>query len=549
MQATMMNFPLTLTHVFERAGRLFPETEIVSRMPDRSLRRLRYADFYSRAQGLIGALRKLGVKRGDRVATLMWNHHAHLEAYFAVPCMGAVLHTLNLRLSPEDIAYIANHAGDRILIVDDVLLPLYEKFRAAAKFEKVIVVPLSGAAVAKEHENYERLVEKGRAVKLPDLKEEAPAGMCYTSGTTGRPKGVIYTHRSLVLHSLASALPDVMAIGHHDTITPVVPMFHVNAWGIPFTAVMAGAKIVFPGPHLDAVSLLDLYQDEQVTLTAGVPTIWGGILQALDQEPGRWKLTPGMRMVVGGAAAPESMIRAFDRHHLRVIHGWGMTETSPAAAVNYVKRGVDSLGADEQYALRAKQGVPLPFVEARVMAGEREVPWDGATMGELEVRGPWIAGSYHDLESETDKWSADGWFRTGDVVTMDVRGYIKITDRIKDLVKSGGEWISSLDLENALVGHPKVAEAAVIAVPDAKWGERPLAVVVLKAGQSATQDELRDYLAPKFAKFWLPDGYAFVDAIPRSSTGKMLKASLREQFRDYMRANNPGPGSAPAPGR
>jgi fatty-acyl-CoA synthase len=533
MQATMMDFPLTLTHIFERAGRLFPETEIVSRMPDKSLHRYRYADFYGRAQGLIGALRKLGVKRGDRVATLMWNHHAHLEAYFAVPCMGAVLHTLNLRLSPEDIAYIANHAGDRILIVDDVLLPLYDKIRGSTNFEKVIVVPLTASSVPAGCENYEVLVSRPRAVSFPKLKEGDPAGMCYTSGTTGRPKGVVYTHRSLVLHSLASALPDVMGISHQDTIVPVVPMFHVNAWGIPFTAVMAGAKLAFPGPHLDAASLLDLYQAEQVTLTAGVPTIWAGILQALDQEPGRWKLTPGMRMVVGGAAAPESMIRAFDRHQLRVIHGWGMTETSPAAAVNYVKRGVDSLGADEQYALRAKQGVPLPFVEVRAMAGEREVPWDGATMGELEVRGPWIAAAYHELGSEGDKWSEDGWFRTGDVVTIDARGYVKITDRIKDLIKSGGEWIGSLDLENALVGHPKVAEAAVIAVPDAKWGERPLAVVVLKPGQSATPAELRDHLAPRFAKFWLPDAFAFVDAIPRSSTGKMLKASLRERFRDY----------------
>jgi fatty-acyl-CoA synthase len=530
MQSTMMEFPLTLAHIFERAGRLFPESEIVSRMPDKSLHRYRYADFYGRAQALVTALRKLGVKRGDRVATLMWNHHVHLEAYFAIPCMGAVLHTLNLRLSPDDIAYIVNHAQDRFLIVDDVLLPLYEKFKEQAKLEKVIVVPLTGAPVPKGYEDYEKLVEKGRAVKLPALKEDAPAGMCYTSGTTGRPKGVVYTHRALVLHSLACALPDVMGMSNHDTVTPVVPMFHVNAWGIPFTAVMTGAKLAFPGPHLDAVSLLDLYQSEQVTLTAGVPTIWAGILQALDQEPSRWKLLPGMRMVVGGAAAPESMIRAFDRHDLKVIHGWGMTETTPAAAVNYLKNEVKGLGADEQYALRAKQGVPLPFVEVRAMAGPREVPWDGQTMGELEVRGPWIAASYHELESESDKWSEDGWFRTGDVVTIDAHGYIKITDRIKDLVKSGGEWISSVDLENALVGHPKVAEAAVIAVPDAKWGERPLAVVVLKPGQASTPDELRDYLAPNFAKFCLPDRFEFVPDIPRTSTGKMLKARLREQF-------------------
>jgi fatty-acyl-CoA synthase len=534
MQSTMMDFPLTLTHVFERAGRLFPESEIVSRMPDKSLHRYRYADFHSRAQGLVGALRKLGVKRGDRVATLMWNHHAHLEAYFAIPCMGGVLHTLNLRLSPEDIAYIASHAGDRVLIVDDVLLPLYEKIRSRAKFESIIVVPLTGGPVASGFENYEKLVEKSRSVRLPELKEEAAAGMCYTSGTTGRPKGVVYSHRALILHSLASALPDVMGIGHHDTVTPVVPMFHVNAWGIPFTAIMAGAKLAFPGPHLDAVSLLDLYQDEQVTVTAGVPTIWAGILQALEQEPSRWKLAPGMRMVVGGAAAPESMIRAFDRHNLKVIHGWGMTETTPVAAVNYLKRGMEGLAEDERYALRAKQGVPLPFVEVRAMAGEREVPWDGAAMGELEVRGPWIASSYHDLESESDKWSEDGWFRTGDVVTIDPRGYIKIADRIKDLVKSGGEWISSVDLESALVAHPKVAEAAVIAVPDPKWGERPLAVVLLKPGQQAAQEELRDFLAPKFARFWLPDAFAFVTEIPRTSTGKTMKAQLREQFSGGM---------------
>jgi len=528
-----MDFPLTLAHIFERAGRLFPGSEIVSRLPDKSLHRYRYADFFSRLQGLIGALRKLGLKRGERVATLMWNHYAHLEAYFAIPCAGGVLHTLNLRLAPDDIAYIVNHAEDRFLIVDDVLLPLYEKFRAGTKFEKVIVVPLSGAPVPKGYEDYERLVEKARAVKLPKLKEEDPAGMCYTSGTTGRPKGVVYTHRALVLHTLASALPDVMGLGNGDTVCPVVPMFHVNAWGIPFSAAMTGANIAFPGPHLDAVSLLDLYQSEKVTLTAGVPTIWAGILQALEQEPSRWQLTPGMRMVVGGAAAPESMIRAFDRFGLKVLHGWGMTETAPVATVNYLKRDLGTLTGDALYATRAKQGIPLPFVEIRASTGQGEAPWNGETMGELEVRGPWIASSYYKQEEEAGKWTEDGWFRTGDVVTIDAHGYVKITDRIKDLVKSGGEWISSVDLENALVGHPKVAEAAVIAVADAKWGERPLAVVVLKPGQSATQDELRAHLAPKFAKFWLPDSYEFVAEIPRTSTGKMLKAKLRDQFKDW----------------
>ncbi len=535
MQATMMDFPLTLTHIFERAGKLFPDSEVVSRLPDRSLHRYRYADFYRRAHALAGALRRMGLKRGDRVATLMWNHYAHLEAYFAIPCSGAVLHTLNLRLHPDDIAYIANHAGDRFLIVDDVLLPLYEKFREQVKFDKVIVVPLTGAAVAGDHEDYEKLVAKGRPRKWPALKETAPAGMCYTSGTTGRPKGVVYNHRALALHSLAAALPDVMAMSNADTVCPVVPMFHVNAWGIPFTAVMTGAKLALPGPHLDAVNLLDLYQSEQVTLTAGVPTIWMSILQALEQEPLRWKLPAGMRMVVGGAAAPESMIRAFDRFGLKVIHGWGMTETAPVAAVNYLKRGLAFATADEQYAFRAKQGVPPPFVEVRAMTPQGEAAWNGEAMGELQVRGPWIAAAYHDLAGESDKWSADGWFRTGDVVTIDAHGYIKITDRIKDLVKSGGEWISSVDLECALVGHPKVAEAAVIGVADAKWGERPLAIVVLTAGEAATEDELREFLAPKFAKIWMPDGFVFVPEIPRTSTGKMLKAKLREQFKDWKK--------------
>jgi len=531
--ATTMHSPLTLTHIFERAEKYFPRSAIVSRLPDRSLDRATYADFCRRARALAGALTRLGLKRGDRVATLMWNHYAHLEAYFAIPCAGGVVHTLNLRLHPDDIGWIANHAGDRFLIVDDVLLPLYEKMRGATSFERVVVVPLSGAPVPAGkggYEDYEALLAAAAPLDLPRLDEDEPAGMCYTSGTTGRPKGVVYSHRALVLHSLASALPDVMGLANGDTVCPVVPMFHVNAWGIPFSAVMAGSALAFPGPHLDPVSLLDLYQSERVTLTAGVPTIWSGILQALEREPGRWKLVPGMRMVVGGAAAPESMIRGFDRFGLRALHGWGMTETAPVATVNYLKRGLAPAATDEGYALRAKQGLPLPFVEVRAMTPQGEAPWDGAAMGELEVRGPWIAGAYHDLADEDGRWTADGWFRTGDVVTIDEHGYVKITDRIKDLIKSGGEWVSSVDLENALTGHPKVAEAAVIGVPDAKWGERPLAVVVLKEGAQATPEELHGFLAPRFSRIWLPDRYEFVPEIPRTSTGKMLKAKLREQY-------------------
>lgn len=532
----MMRFPLTLDHLLERAGKLFGKSEIVSRLPDKRLDRHTYRDFRERALALGGALQRLGLRRGERVATLMWNHYAHLEAYFAVPCAGGVLHTLNLRLHPDDIGYIANDAGDRFLVVDDILLPLYDKFRAHTKFEKIIVVPLAGSSVPAEYENYEALIARSTPLIPLALDEDDPAGMCYTSGTTGKPKGVVYSHRSIVLHSFATATVDYMGVSHGDAVCPVVPMFHVNAWGVPFTAVMMGSKLVFPGPHLDAESLLDLYQSERVTLTAGVPTIWMAILQALEREPQRWKLARGMRMVVGGAAAPEAMIRAFDKFGLRVLHGWGMTETSPVGTVSFLKRELDGLSAEEQYAVRAKQGVALPFFEARGMGDQGEAPWDGKTMGELQVRGPWVAASYHDLAQESDKWTADGWFRTGDIVTIDPAGYVKITDRIKDLVKSGGEWISSVDLESALAGHPKVAEAAVIAVPHPQWGERPLAIVVLKPGESVTDGELRDFLAPKFAKFWLPDGFAFVSEIPRTSTGKMMKAKLREQFKDWKKS-------------
>lgn len=533
MRSTMMHFPLTLDHVLERAGKLFANSEIVTRLPDRRLHRHSYGEFCARARALGGVLQQLGLERGDRVATLMWNHRAHLEAYFGVPYAGGVLHTLNLRLHPEDISYIANHAGDRFLIIDDMLLPLYDRFRARTAFEKIIVVPLAGSSVPPEYEDYEALIGRSIPVKPPALEEDEAAVMCYTSGTTGRPKGVVYSHRSIVLHSLATATVDYLGISNRDVVCPVVPMFHVNAWGLPFTAVMMGAKLVFPGPHLDAASLLDLYEQEGVTVTAGVPTIWTAVLQALETAPRRWRLSPGMRMIVGGAAASEAMIRAFDRFGLRVVHGWGMTETSPVGTVNFTKRGLDVLDPGEAVLLRAKQGVPLPFFEIRAMGPGGEVPWDGKTMGELEVRGPWVAAAYYDLPVESEKWSEDGWFRTGDIVTIDAEGYVRITDRIKDLVKSGGEWISSLELENALAGHHKVAEAAVIAVPHPQWGERPLAVVVAKPGTAPDPGELREYLAGKFPRFWLPDGFAFVHEIPRTSTGKVMKAKLREQFKDW----------------
>lgn len=532
LQHTMMRVPLTLPHFLERAAKLYPKVEVVSRLPDRSLHRYTYADFYRRARRLAEALQRAGLRPGDRVATLMWNHFAHLEAYFGVPCAGGVLHTLNIRLHPSDIAYIAGHAQDRFLIADDVLLPLVEQVRPHVSFERVFVVPLTGAPVPAGYESYEDLLATATGSwDYPPLDEEAPVGMCYTSGTTGRPKGVVYSHRSLVIHTLAAALPDALGLSQRDVVCPVVPMFHVNAWGIPFGATLLGCKQVFPGPHLDPASLLELFESEGVTVTAGVPTIWLGVLDALRKEPQRWKLKL-RTLVVGGSAAPEAMIRAYDQLGFHVLHAWGMTEMSPLGTVSRLKSTLADLPEDQQYTYRAKQGLPAPLVEVRAVSDQGEVPWDGKTMGELQVRGVWVAASYHGGE-DPDRWTSDGWFRTGDVVTIDSEGYVKIVDRTKDLIKSGGEWISSVDVENALMGHPAVKEAAVVAVPHPKWGERPLAVVVLREGQQASAEELREFLAPRFARWWLPDAFVFVSEIPKTSAGKFQKAKLRDQFRDW----------------
>ncbi len=534
MYGTMMNTPLTLPHILEHAGRLFGKVEIVSRMPDRSLHTYTYADFYRRTRLLAEALQKAGLQRGDRVGTLAWNHYAHLEAYFGIPCAGGVLHTLNLRLSPVDLAYIINHAGDRFVIVDDVLLPLFERVKDQINVEKVIVIPLSRQPIPDGYENYEHFLSTASGkFEYPDLDENEAMSMCYTSGTTGKPKGVVYSHRAMLIHTLAECLPGSVGLNPTDTVLPVVPMFHVNAWGLPFAMTLIGTKQVYPGPFLDPVSLLDLFEHEQVTCTAGVPTIWFGILQQLEKNPNGWKLTPGMRMVVGGAAAPESMIRAFDQHNLRVIHAWGMTEMTPLGTVSTVKSTLRDLPEDEQYAYRATQGLPSPFVDIRAVNEQGIAPWDGKTMGELQVRGPWVAASYYNPSDPINSWTEDGWFRTGDVVTIDPEGYVKITDRIKDLIKSGGEWISSVDVENAIMAHPAVAEAAVIGVPHPRWQERPVAVVVLKEGQETTPADIRDFLRPKFASYQIPDDVIFVASLPKTSTGKFLKSALREEYADH----------------
>lgn len=534
MRGTMMNFPLTLPTILERAGKIFPRVEIVSREPDRSIIRTCYGEFYNRARCLSSALLKLGLKPGDRVASMMWNHASHLEAFFGVPCAGGILHTLNLRLHPHEIATIAKHAGDRFLLVDDVLYPVYEKFRQDVCFERVIVVPYGCNTIPEGSLNYEELLaESSRDFQYPAIDENAGAAMCFTSGTTGFSKGVIYSHRALVLHSFCCGLAEVLGMSEADTVLPVAPMFHANAWGIPFAATMLGARLVLPGPHVDPESILELMVNEQVTIACGVPTVWIAVLEALETNPTKWKLGSPITVLCGGTAPPLELMRRLDRFGLNIKHLWGMTETTPIGTSGGLRAHMRDWPEDKKYETRAKQGWPAPFVEIRLMRPEGEAPWDGVTSGEIEIRGPWVAARYYESPDQAHRWTEDGWFRTGDVATMDENAYVKIVDRAKDLVKSGGEWISSVDLENALMGHPAVKEACVVGVPHPKWQERPLAAVVLKDGAQTTPEELRAFLAASFAKWQLPDAFVFLDAIPRTSVGKFKKIALREQFANW----------------
>jgi len=537
LEGQMMDYPLTLTHYLERAGRYFPDATVAWRRPDKSIARYTYAQFASRSAQLANALARLGVKPGDRVATLCWNHQAHLEAYFAVPAMGAVVHTLNLRLHPNELGYIANHAEDVVVIVDRSLLPLFSKFKEQVKsLRHVVVVPDSGPVAAAEGLDYEALLAAERPeYAWPQLEEKSAAMLCYTSGTTGNPKGVLYSHRSTVLHLMAVCTRDGLGVGEQDVVFPVVPMFHAAAWGLAYAAVAVGANLVFPGPHLDAESLLQLMESERVTFAGGVPTIWLGILALLDKEPGRYDLKAMREMVIGGSAAPPSLIDGFEkRHGLKVLHAWGMTETNPLGTVCRLRRCVAGATEEQQLERRATQGYAAAFVETRHVSDDGKVlPWDGKSMGELEVRGPWVAKGYFGGEGK-DRFTADGWFKTGDVVTIDAYGYVKITDRSKDVIKSGGEWISSVALENALMAHPAVLEAAVFAGRHPKWDERPIAAVALKKGAAAAEDELRAHLAAQFPKFWLPDAFVFVEQVPRTSTGKFLKSALREKHGELL---------------
>ena len=534
MNGLMMDFQLTVDALLRRAETSFANKEIVTRLPDKNFHRYTYGDMAIRAKRLALALQKLGVENGTRVATLCWNHYQHLEAYFGIPIIGGVLHTLNLRLHPDDLTYIVNDADDQIIILDESLIPFLEPIMDSIKVKHYIVITENGQA-PEGMLDYETLLaaENESDYSQVDLEEKLAAASCYTSGTTGKPKGVLYSHRSMVLHSLAAALPDVLDVREADAILPVVPMFHANAWGLPYAAALVGPKLVFPGPHLDPTSLLESFEQEEVTFTAGVPTIWQGLLVALDSDPDKYTLKL-RKLIVGGSAVPVSLIKNMEeKHGLPIIQAWGMTELSPMGTVSNLNGEHLKLTKDEQYERRALQGPPIPFVEIRANGDEGIAPWDGKSMGELEVRGPWISSAYYNRPDADDRFTEDGWFKTGDIVTINNDGCIKIQDRSKDLVKSGGEWISSVDLENAIMGHPSVAEAAVIAVYHPKWDERPLAAVVVKQGETVTSDDIKNFLADKVAKFWIPEAVEFIDEVPKTSVGKFKKIELRERFKDY----------------
>ncbi|WP_209850813.1 long-chain fatty acid--CoA ligase [Paenibacillus sediminis] len=524
--------------MLERAEMLFPNKEIVSRTAAQIFR-YTYTDFAKRTRRLSSSLQALGVQRGDRVATFAWNDHRHLEAYFGIPCMGAVLHTVNIRLPDDHIAFILNHAEDRFLLFDETLLPIIERIQhKLTTIEGFILMTDKETLPPSSLEplySYEQLITDGNpSFEYPiDLDENSPAGMCYTSATTGNPKGVIYTHRGIYLHSLCIGLADTLGLSERDAVMPIVPMFHVNAWGLPFAAVWFGSKQVLPGPAPTPELLLNLIAEEQVTIAAGVPTVWTAALKVMEQKP--FDLSKVRALVCGGSAAPRSIIEAFEyKYGIPFYHAYGLTETSPLVTVAKVKSYQEDLPKDELLDLRSTQGLLVPGLEMKIVGQNGEVAWDGQEMGELLLRGPWIADEYY-KDERTNDFFQDGWFNTGDIAVINSEGYLKLVDRSKDLVKSGGEWISSVDLENHLMAHPAIFEACVVGIPHEKWAERPLAFVVLKdpVNHPVSKDEIVHFLSQNFAKWWIPDDVVFLTEIPKTSVGKFLKRQLREQYQEH----------------
>ncbi len=538
MYGQMMDRPLLISSIARHAELQHPRREIVSIVADNPRHRYTYREAFARSRKLANALKRLGIQQADRVATLAWNDYRHFEIYYAVSGSGFVCHTINPRLFEEQIVYIVNHAEDRWLFLDPVFVPLLEKLQPRLpRLEGFIVMTDDAHMPATQlprAQSFESLIApESDAFDWPEFDERMASSLCYTSGTTGDPKGVLYSHRSTVLHCYASALPDAMSLSAHEVVMPVVPMFHVNAWGLPYSCAMVGAKLVFPGPKMgDAETLQKLIEEERVTFSAGVPTVWQGLVAYLDKTGKR--IDSLTHVLSGGSAVPLALMNQLrQRHEVEVVHAWGMTETSPIGTIRSFSPEARALPEAGREPLRARQGRTVFGIELKVTDDSgNEVPRDGKTFGALKVRGPWVAAGYYKRSAE-EVFEADGWFNTGDVATICPLGYMQITDRTKDVIKSGGEWISSIELENLAVAHPAVAQAAAIAIPHSKWQERPLLVVVLKPGASASRDELLQFLAGKVAKWWIPDDVAFVEKLPLTATGKLSKLQLRQQFAAY----------------